>query len=144
MASSCAVCGFRKQASIHLGRINPGWHAFQDARRPGMRAVSEGMQAYRDSQTHTDVMAAAESATCEMEFGSPVPCFGKLTPHHTLPKGRAGGQRKSEADAPLVTVCAGHNTWLTETVVGMRWGVSHSFERDGVRHPFLLSRKGEA
>ena len=98
MASSCAVCGSRKQASIHLGRINPGWHAFQDARRPGMKPMSDGMQAFREASGYAAAVEAAKGTPCQIV--SPV-CTGTSEHlHEPLSRGRAGGLKAALRDGP--------------------------------------------
>ena len=129
MASSCAVCGARKQASIHLGRINPGWHAFQDARRPGMKPMSDGMQAFREASGYAAAVEAAKGTPCQIV--SPV-CTGTSEHlHEPLSRGRAGGLRAALRDGPQpIPCCDACNGYIMEHPV---WAMERGF---------LLSRKG--
>lgn len=63
---------------------------------------------------------------------APEPCYGGLTMHEILPRAR-GGSITDRTN--IAMVCAHHNTWLSQSVEGQRWGhenglLKHSWEGD--------------
>ena len=131
MKKRCEICGMAKAAREHL--VVTGGHTFTHSAPSGLRRISLSRAAYLESDEHRDAYIPA--ASCLMAGHDDVPrCMGKLTPHHTSPRGISGGLRAAE-QYPVITLCAGHNTWVQEG--GREWATNHTFVRDGVEHPFL-------
>ena len=117
--AECAVCGAKRAASVHLSRINPGWHAYQNSKRPGLQPMSEGMQAFRDASGYNAAAAAAKGTPCQVI--SPV-CTGRAEHlHEPLSRGRAGGLKAALRDGPApIPACDACNTYISDNPVWAR------------------------
>lgn len=144
-ARNCARpdCDLARAADIH-SRHHEGGHVFVDATVPGLKPMSAGMRAYRQSEEHKESYSQAESYCVGHALDAPGRCFGPLTPHHTAPRGAFGGQRAAEREGPVVTLCSTLNDAVQSDPKTRQWALTHSFVRAGVSHPFLLSAKATA
>lgn len=143
MASPCAFllpggakCLAKKSAPIHL-RITPGHHDYEDASKAGLKAVSDGRAAYQRSAAHTEAYAAAKTPQCLAKLAdAPGTCVLPLTPHHTVPRSKAGGLEAADT-YPIITLCAFHNSWVQED--GRDWATTHFVTVGNRQWPFLVT-----
>lgn len=138
MASLCD-CGAKRNHGVHIKALNlPGYHAYRDPSKGGLKPVSDGRAEYLASQTHKDAYGAQNGAVCVFEAaGAPDVCYGPLTKHHLFPRARAGSLERAERVAPVANACSTHNTWASQA--GIEWAESHYVTIGGRDWHLLLS-----
>lgn len=144
---ACAYddCEQSKNGPVHLS-TSPEYHPFMDSTKGGLQPISAPRRAYLESGEHKAVYAeaSADEFCVGHAAGAPGRCMGPLTPHHTAPRGRFGGQRAAEETAAVVMVCVALNDDIENDAETAEWARTHFFMRQGKPHPFLLSVKERA
>lgn len=105
----------------------PSWRRL--ARGTGMKRSRVPINAVSEKRKHEN----AERAQIPMDdrcaaVDAPGDCFGPLTKHEILPRGRGGSITDP---ANIATVCAEHNRKLSQDVETMRWGLEHDLLKHG-------------
>lgn len=143
MAAACAVCGAKKAHSVHVRAVSGArYHAYEDASKAGLKAVSEGRDAYLRSQTHKDAMALSAGATdCwPAAYGAPGACYGPITPSHILSSGANGGLEVADT-LPAPPACQLHNAGNEQDAEIREWAERTYFTFNGRQYPFKVTRE---
>lgn len=140
--SNGTECEASKNAGIH-SRFHREYHEYMKDKPIGIQPVSAPMKAYLASQQHKDVYSEAEAYCVGHALGAPGRCQPPLTKHHTLHRSYAGLEY-SEANAPVVTLCAWLNGAIESDADVRKWAETHTFNRNGVEYPFLVGAKDVA
>lgn len=119
---SCAICDGKRTSGIHSAH-HPNYHPYQDATRPGLQPMSEGMRNYRETSGYNAEKERARGAPCQIV--SPV-CTGTAEDlHEPLPRGRAGGLAAAVEVGGTIPACRSCNAYVSGE--GQVWAAERGF-----------------
>lgn len=148
MSARCAFvlptggpCDAKKTAPVH-SHHHPAFHTYLDPSKAGLKAVSEGRQAYMQSETHKEAMALSRDAKdCwPAAYGAPGECFGPISPSHIVSRGAHGGLEVAD-EYPAPPACQQHNAGMEQDAEIRAWAEVTYFTHGNRQYPFKVTRE---
>src|SRR5262245_27635753 len=120
MSARCAICEMKKNHRVHVRAVaGPQYHAYQDASKPGLKPMSEGMRNFRRESGYDAAAKSAKGQPCQSLSRVDTGRADHL--HEPLSRGRAGGLEAALRDGPApFSACDACNSYVSEHPVWAR------------------------